>query len=157
MIENLQREDLNPIEEAESLKRLKDRRNLTDHALARIIGKGRVSVTESLSLNTLPEAIKAECRTSDKFKKSQLLQLLRQPNSEAQLALWLALRNGNLTVREARAKTVTARSSRPGPRPYQHKFQSENRRFTVRVTFRKSRVTHDDIRDALRDALKNLS
>jgi ParB family chromosome partitioning protein len=38
LIENLQREDLNPIEEAESLKRLKDRRNLTDHALARIIG-----------------------------------------------------------------------------------------------------------------------
>ena len=43
LIENLQREDLNPIEEAESLQRLKDRRHLTDETLARIIGKSRVS------------------------------------------------------------------------------------------------------------------
>ena len=156
LIENLQREDLNPIEEAESLKRLKDRRHLTDLALARIIGKGRVSVTESLSLSTLPEIIKADCRTSDKFKKSQLLQVLRQPNSAAQLALWQAMKNGNVTVREARAKTAAAKTSKPGPRPYEHKFQPKDRSFTVRVTFRKSRASYDDIRQALRDTLRNL-
>jgi ParB family chromosome partitioning protein len=158
LIENLQREDLNPIEEAESLKRLKDRRHLTDEAVARIIGKGRVSVTESLSLNTLPETIKADCRTSDKFKKSQLLQVLRQPNSETQLALWDAIKNGNVTVREARAKTAaTKATSKPGPKPYEHKFQPDDRTFTVRVTFRKSSASHEDIRQALRDALKHLT
>jgi len=157
LIENLQREDLNPIEEAESLKRLKDRRHLTDQALARIIGKSRVSVTESLSLNTLPERIKIDCRTSDKFTKSQLLQVIRQPNSEAQLALWQAMKDGNVTIREARARTISARRNKPGPRPYEHKFQPEDRTFTVRVTFRKSRASRDDIRQALRDAMKNLT
>ena len=110
-----------------------------------------------MSLDTLPEVIKAECRTSDKFKKSQLLQVLRQPNSEAQLALWQAIKNGDLTVREARAHTASSRSSKPGPRPYEHKFQPDDRTFTVRVTFRKSRATHDEIRQALRETLKNLS
>jgi ParB family chromosome partitioning protein len=158
LIENMQREDLNPIEEAESLKRYKDRRRVTDEALARIIGKGRVSVTESLSLNTLPEPIKQDCRTSDKFTKSQLLQVLRQPNSEAQLAFWKAMKDGNLTVREARAKTTTTRAThKPGPKPYEHKFQPDDRSFTVRVTFRKSRASHDDIKQALRDAIKNLT
>lgn len=158
LIENLQREDLNPIEEAESLQRLKRHRGLSDAALAKIIGKSRVSVTESLSLNSLPETIKAECRMSDKFKKSQLLQVLRQPNSDAQLALWHALKTGHITVREARAKTTAAkRTSKPGPRPYEHKFQPEERVFTVRVTFRKSRASNDEIRDALRQALKDLS
>jgi len=157
LIENLQREDLNPIEEAESLKRLKDRRRLTDGALARIIGKGRVSVTESLSLSTLPESIKAECRTSDKFTKGQLLQVVRQRNSEAQLALWHAMKDGNLTVREARARTNIARSNKPGPKPYEHKFQPDGRTFTVRVTFRKSRASHDEIKEALRETIKNLT
>src|SRR5207245_1726160 len=83
-----QREDLNPIEEAESLKRLKDRRHLTDEALARIIGKSRVSVTESLSLTALPEPIKAECRRADHYSKRQLLGVLRAPTSDARLALW---------------------------------------------------------------------
>ncbi|MBI3783027.1 MAG: ParB/RepB/Spo0J family partition protein [Deltaproteobacteria bacterium] len=157
LIENLQREDLNPIEEAESLKRLKDRRHLTDQALARIIGKGRVSVTESLSLNTLPERIKADCRTSDKFTKGQLLPLVRHRNSDQQLALWQAMKDGNVTVREARTQIARGRLSKPGPRPYEHKFQPDDRTFTVRVTFRKSRASHDDIRDALREALKRLS
>lgn len=158
LIENLQREDLNPVEEAESLQRLKERRHLTDGTLAKIVGKSRVSVTESLSLNTLPEPIKAECRSSDKYKKSQLLQVLRQPNSEAQLALWDAIKNGNITVREARARTTAAKTtSKPGPRPYEHTFQPEDRTFTVRVKFRKSRATHDEIRDALREAMKSLT
>jgi len=153
LIENLQREDLNPIEEAESLKRLKDRRHLTDEALARIIGKGRVSVTESLSLNALPEAIKAQCRTSDNFKKSQLLQVLRQPNSAAQLTLWDAVKTGHVTVREARAKSAASTSpSKPGPKPYEHTYQPDDRAFSVRVKFRKSRASQDDIRQRSRGA-----
>lgn len=158
IIENLQREDLNPIEEAESLQRLKERRTLTDGALSKIVGKSRVSVTESLSLNGLPDPIKAACRSSDKFKKSQLLLVLRQPNSEAQLALWQALKSGNITVREARARTTAARNTtKPGPRPYEHTFQPEDRTFTVRVKFRKSRASHEEIREALREAIKSLA
>ncbi|MGB5102279.1 MAG: ParB/RepB/Spo0J family partition protein [Steroidobacteraceae bacterium] len=155
LIENLQRENLNAIEEADSLQRLKERRKLTDEQLGKIIGKSRGSVTESLSLTRLPEDIKGECRTSDKFTKSQLLQVIRQPNSEAQRNLWQAMRDGNVTVREAR-KTSKSSSSKSGPKPYKHKFQPDDRTFTVLVTFRKSRPSEDEIRQALRDALKHL-
>jgi len=157
IIENLQREDLNPIEEAESLQRLKERRHLTDGTLAKIVGKGRVAITESLSLNRLPEAVKEECRRADTYSKRQLLQVLREPDSDAQLALWEAIKAGRLTGEGARAARKQAQSSRPGPRPYEHKFQPEERTFTVRVTFRKSRASQDEIRDALREALKNVS
>lgn len=88
LIENLQREDLNPVEEAESLQRLKERRGLTDGNLAKIVGKSRVAITESLSLNRLPEAVKEECRRADIYSKRQLLQVLREPDSDAQLACW---------------------------------------------------------------------
>ncbi|MFI5398511.1 MAG: ParB/RepB/Spo0J family partition protein [Candidatus Binatia bacterium] len=155
LIENLQREDLNPIEEAESLKRLKDRRHLTDGALARIIGKSRVSVTESLSLTSLPELIKAECRTSDKYPKSLLLTLVRASNAATQLALWQNISAGAVTVREARK--AAGQPSAPGLKHYRFTYQPDRHTFTVRITFRKSRASQGEIKDALREALKSLS
>jgi ParB family chromosome partitioning protein len=153
LIENLQRENLNPIEEAESLQRLKENRLLSDATLAKIIGKSRQAVNESLLLTRLPESIKAECRTSGTYSKSLLLRLVRAPNSEAQLALWQAMKTGTVTVRQAR--TTTKQAKQPGPKPYQHRYQGKA--FSVRVSFRKSRATGDEVRDALREALKDLA
>jgi len=157
LIENLQREDLNPIEEAESLLRLKQRRRLTDGQLARIIGKSRPSVVASVSLNRLPAAIRRECQTSDRFTKSQLLEVLRQPNAAAQLAFWRAMKHGNLSVRQARAQTAVSRGVTPVPRSFEHTYQPTDRSFTVRVKFRKSRASHDDVKDALREAIKHVT
>lgn len=157
LIENLQRENLNPMEEAESLLRLKERRGLTDQHLAKIVGKSRVAITESLSLNRLPSIVKEECLRADIYSKRQLLQVLREPNEEAQLALWRRVKEGRFSGDEARAVRKLSKVSRPGPRPYEHKFQSHDRGFTVRVTFRKSRATGEEIRQALKDALHDLN
>jgi ParB family chromosome partitioning protein len=156
LIENLQREDLNPIEEAEALHHLKELRHLTDEQIARIIGKSRPAITETLTLTRLPEAIKAQCRTSDNHPKSLLLSLVRAPNSEAQLTLWQAIKTGSLTVREAR-KATSNDPTKPGPKPYRFTYKPDKPTFTVQVTFRKSRASHDEIKDALREALKSLT
>jgi len=60
IIENIQREDLKPLEEAEGLKILIDKFCYTHEDLAKIIGKPRSSITEILSLNKLPEQIKKD-------------------------------------------------------------------------------------------------
>jgi len=73
LIENLQRQDLHPLAEAEALLKLKERRELTDEMLAHIVGKSRSTVTELLALNSLAAVIKDECRTSDNYPKSILL------------------------------------------------------------------------------------
>ncbi len=54
LIENLQREDLNPMEESEALYNLLTENNLTQEALAQVLGKSRPSVANSLRLLTLP-------------------------------------------------------------------------------------------------------
>ncbi len=156
LIENLQRENLNPIEEAESLQRLKERRNLSDAELAHIVGKSRPSIIASLSLNRLPAVIRDECQTSDKFTKSQLLEVLRQPTTETQLAFWQVLRDGKLTVRQARAEVEKARGTKPLPKSFEHTYRPEDQAFTVKVKFRKTHVTADEIRQALEDALREL-
>ena len=57
--ENIQREDLNPIEEAESYKRLQDKFNLTQAEVAERVGKGRATVANATRLLELPDEVKA--------------------------------------------------------------------------------------------------
>lgn len=61
--ENLQREDLNPIEEAVSYKTLQDRFNLTQADVAERVGKGRATVANSVRLLELPDEVKALVQT----------------------------------------------------------------------------------------------
>jgi len=56
LIENLQRVDLNPVEEARAVRRLLDEFGLTQEAVAERLGKGRVSVANAVRLLALPEA-----------------------------------------------------------------------------------------------------
>jgi ParB family chromosome partitioning protein len=58
LIENIQREDLNPVEEAEAFKRLIEEHGLTQEELAARVGKERSTVANALRLLRLPEAIK---------------------------------------------------------------------------------------------------
>jgi len=58
LIENIQREDLNPVEEAEAFKRLIEEHGLTQEELAARVGKDRSTVANALRLLRLPEAIK---------------------------------------------------------------------------------------------------
>ncbi|MEI6379127.1 MAG: ParB/RepB/Spo0J family partition protein [Candidatus Falkowbacteria bacterium] len=57
LIENIQREDLNPMEVAHSLKRLSDEFNLTQESLSKRLGKARPTIANSLRLLTLPSEI----------------------------------------------------------------------------------------------------
>jgi ParB family chromosome partitioning protein len=59
LIENLQREDLNPIEEARALGQIKEHFDITQEALAEKIGKSRPAVTNSLRLLKLPDTVQA--------------------------------------------------------------------------------------------------
>lgn len=88
LIENLQREDLNPIEEAEALERLASDHHHTHEDLARIISKGRSTVTEILSLNRLPETIKSECRSSRKYSRRLLVEIAKADNEGEMLLLF---------------------------------------------------------------------
>ncbi len=107
IIENVQREDLRPMELAESLSRLMQTHSYTQEDVAKIIGKARSTVTELLSLLKLPDSIRQECRTSDMASKSFLIELSRM--DEAALGeAWDAFKsNGETTVRSVRTRKAT--------------------------------------------------
>ncbi|HEY7910958.1 MAG TPA: ParB/RepB/Spo0J family partition protein, partial [Blastocatellia bacterium] len=78
LIENLQRKDLTPFEEADGLQALAQRFGYTHEEIAKKIGKSRTSITESLSLTNIPPAVRDLCRRADIASKSMLLQVVRQ-------------------------------------------------------------------------------
>ena len=87
LIENIQRKDLTPFEEAEALASLASRCGYTHEDMARRLGKSRTSITESLSLNGIPEEVKNLCRLADIHSKSLLLQVVRQGDPQKMVAL----------------------------------------------------------------------
>ena len=101
IIENMQRENLKPLEEAEAVETLIKKHGYTQEDAARILGKSRSSITELLGLLRLPESIRAECRTFD-ISKSTLLSISRM-EKEAQAAAFEAAKSGALSVRVAKA------------------------------------------------------
>jgi ParB family chromosome partitioning protein len=103
IIENLQREDLNPIEEAEALAKLMQRYQYTQEALGKVVGKAQATVSNILNLNKLPDRIKQEYSTSNnKASKSLLMEIARHENPDEQLQLWDAIKSGSATVRATR-------------------------------------------------------
>lgn len=114
IIENVQRENLRPMELAESLGRLMETHGYTQDDVAKIIGKARSTVTELLSLLKLPDHIKSVCRMSDTIRKSFLVELARMDQATME-SVWINLQEGGeQTVRTVRAiKTEGSPSSKP--------------------------------------------
>ncbi|MBI4763230.1 MAG: ParB/RepB/Spo0J family partition protein [Deltaproteobacteria bacterium] len=88
IIENLQRENLRPLEEAEILGRLIEQHGYTPEKLALAVGKAQGAIVESLNLNRLPEAIKEESRQTKKYPKPILIEIAKQETTEAMLNLF---------------------------------------------------------------------
>ena len=74
LVENLQRKDLTPFEEADGLRVLAEKYGYTHEAMAEKLGKSRSSITETLSLASMPEEVRQLCRLADIQSKSVLLQ-----------------------------------------------------------------------------------
>lgn len=109
IIENLQREDLRPLEEAEALAALKDRHGYTQDELSRVVAKAKSTISELLALNELPGTVKEEVRTSElPISKSILIEVSRRKTEEEQLTLWEQVKAaGGATVRAARSHKRT--------------------------------------------------
>jgi ParB family chromosome partitioning protein len=117
LIENLQRADLSPIEEAEAYARLINDFSLTQEEVARQVGKGRVVVANSVRLLTLPEQVRAWVGSGD-LTVGHAKVLLGLASAEEQAHAAEKIRRDNLTVRAAErlVESMRAGTKRPARR-----------------------------------------
>ena len=155
LIENLQRKDLTPFEEAEALHGLAERCGYTHEDLARRLGRSRSSVTESLSLVGMPEETRNLCRLADISSKSLLLQIVRQDSPEKMTALIEKVASQGGTTRQE-LRRAAARPKAGRPKHYVFAFRPPTKAFSLKLSFAKSRATREDVIDALEAILKDL-
>src|SRR5262249_39044118 len=148
LIENLQRKDLTPFEEAEALQGLAERCGYTHEDLARRLGKSRTAVTESLALVGMPEEVRNLCRLADISSKSLLLQVVRQNTPEKMTALVEKIAGqGGATRQQLREATAKPKAGRP--KHYVFAYRPPSKQFNLKLSFGKARLQRDEIINAL--------
>jgi len=113
LIENVQREDLNPIEESEGYQVLYDTFDLSHEDISKRVGKKRSSITNSLRLLNLPEPIIDDLR-SGHIKAGHARPLLNIESEKQQMNLWRRIKDEGLSVRNVEAMVKNLKPQKPG-------------------------------------------
>jgi ParB family transcriptional regulator, chromosome partitioning protein len=159
LIENIQRKDLTPFEEAEGLLILQQRFGYTHDRISQVIGKSRITVTETLLLNEIPARIRAMCREAGITSKSVLVQVARAGSEEAMAEVVRAYAAGELTSRAALRKQTSAKpETKKAGRPKNFVFAVKDKSlpFTLNLAFRKPNVEKSEVIEAVRELLRRL-
>ena len=113
LIENLQREDLQPLEEAEALAALVDRHGYSHREIADLLGKSRPYVSNTLALTRLPEPVKADLyREGRTFSREVLMGIARQGDPQAAVTLWNRIKLEAISVRQFREERIAPARTR---------------------------------------------
>ncbi len=120
LIENIQRDDLNPIEEAKAYQRLADEFSLTQEQISEKVGRDRASVSNTLRLLKLPEKVKEEIYLG-RISMGHAKAILTLDSQQSQMDLCLRIIRRGWSVREAEyfVKRKIVGNARPA-RPRKH-------------------------------------
>jgi len=157
LVENIQRKDLGPFEEAEALASLSSRCGYTHEDLAKRLGKSRTSITESLSLAEMPTEVRNLCRLADISSKSLLLQVVRQQTPQKMIAFVEQLtRNRSGAVTREQARKVAAMPKPGRPRAFVFQYRPPSKTFRLRLQFKRSDVRPAEVIEALEGIIDDL-
>ncbi len=155
LIENLQRKDLTPFEEAAAIQRLVDQFRYTHEEIARRLGKSRTVITEALSLNRIPEEVQERCRQADITSRSMLVQIARQETIEEMQRLLDKIASEGISREEARRFNRDGAAQRRARR-FVFRFKPEDESYQFTLTFAKPKVEREELILALRQVLERL-
>jgi len=114
LVENIQREELNAIEEAQAFQRLQDEFSLTQEEIARRVGRDRTTVANTLRLLRLPRELREMVATS-RLDAGHGRALLALERADDQVALGREAARRGLSVREVERRVALLRAPRPAP------------------------------------------
>ncbi|MEM9292388.1 MAG: ParB/RepB/Spo0J family partition protein [Acidobacteriota bacterium] len=158
LIENLQRKDLTPFEEAEGYKSLADLYDYTHEEISKAVAKSRTVITESLQLLQLSPRVREIAHALKVYSKSVLLEIIKADSEEEQIYLLEAVAKQGLSRDDLRRRFRKERTQSGSKRkkPYVFKFRDPEKSFNMSLSFRQSTVDKRDLVKALEKILKGL-
>jgi ParB family chromosome partitioning protein len=157
LIENLQRKDLTPFEEAEGYRALADRYEYTHEEIAEAVGKSRTVITEALSLLQMPARVRDTVQALGIQSKSLLLEVLKAKTEQEMIELLEEVARQGLNRDDLRRRLRRERKTGSRRRkPYVFRFRSPDKSYNLSLTFRQSEVDKQDLIGALEEILRQL-
>jgi len=158
LIENLQRKDLTPFEEAEGYRSLAERFEYTHEEIAGSVGKSRTVITEALALLQMPARVRDTAQALGIQSKSLLLEVLKIEDEKEMLELLeqVAQQGLNRDDLRRRMRRTRKKSTSRRRKPYVFKFRSPDKSYNLSLTFRQTEVDREDLIRALEDILQKL-
>ncbi|MEA2572181.1 MAG: ParB family transcriptional regulator, chromosome partitioning protein [Acidobacteriota bacterium] len=158
LIENIQRKDLTAFEEAEGFAALQQKFGYTHEKISQVIGKSRTTITETLSINEIPDRVRVMCREAGISNKSVLVQIARAGSEEAMEQVVRAYAAGELTRDDVRRQTASKPDPKKAGRPKNFVFEVKDKAlpFSLNLAFKKPNVDKSEVIDALREMLRRL-
>ncbi|HMC20456.1 MAG TPA: ParB/RepB/Spo0J family partition protein [Thermoanaerobaculia bacterium] len=156
LIENIQRKDLTPFEEAEGLMLLQQKFGYTHERISQVIGKSRSTVTETLLINDIPDRIRAMAREAGISNKSILVQIARAGSEQAMEQALRRLAAGDLSREQLRKERKNGPKKAGRPKHFTFQYKDKSLPFSLNLAFRKPKVEKREIIDALRELLRRL-
>ena len=178
LVENLQRKDLTPFEEADGFRTLLEKYRYTHDQIATAVGRSRVTVTETLRILDLPDSVRERCRHADILAKGILLELAKAPDEESMHTLLDAIEQEGADRAELRRLRAALAGVEPAGaaggssdgngipesspaakrnKPFVVRLSRPDRPFTLSLAFRtENEPATEDIIAALEEMLQEL-
>lgn len=157
LIENLQRKDLTPFEEAEGYRMLAESHGYTHEEISSAVGKSRTVVTESLSLLQMPARVRDTVQALGITSKSLLLEVLKVGTEAEMIDLLEEVARRGLNRDDLRQRLRRPDKGKAGRRrPYVFRFKAPDKSYSLALTFRQSEVDRDDLIRALEKIISDL-
>ena len=154
LIENLQRKDLTPFEEAEGYRALAERYDYTHEQIAETVGRSRPAITETLALLQMPARVRDAVQALGITTKSVLIEVLKAKSEEEMIQLLERVASLGLSRDDLRRRGRQPAGQRR--KPYVFTFKSPERGYRLNLTFRRSTVERHDLITALQEILRQL-
>ena len=156
LVENMQRKDLDVFEESDGLKALADHYGYNHEQIAKKIGKARSTITEIINISKIPKDLRNMCIEFNIRSRGTLIEIAKQKNRDDMYKLITNVKQRDLKREDTRDLSKQIKGKTKTAEKYVYNYQKKDKTCKVKIEFRKSNVTKEEIISLLEEMIKKL-
>ncbi len=153
LVENIQRKELTPFEEAFAFKTLNQIFGYTQEEIAKRIGKSRSTVAETIRIATIPKNIVKLCKEAGIYSRSFLLELAKLENEEDMLKALKAYNEEGITRDDLREKR---KNKKDVPKRFVFNFSAPDKSFKLKIQLKDREPSREELIQILESLLESI-
>ena len=156
LIENLQRKDLDPFEEADGLNALAEIYGYSHQDISKKIGKARSTITEIINLSKIPKDIRKLCNENNITSRTTLIEISKLKDKEHMEELIRIIQERDLKREDTRDLSKRMMGKTKRAKMFVYNYRPKGADYRMRLEFRHQEVSKDDIIKILEEIIKTL-